>query len=37
MVALNGKRIIQGNRSSGVARNPYLSFRIRGTAIQRSR
>jgi sulfur-oxidizing protein SoxZ len=30
VVSLNGKPIVQGNWSSGVARNPYLSFRVRG-------
>lgn len=30
VVELNGKTIVQGDWSSGVAKNPYLSFRIRG-------
>lgn len=30
VVSLNGKPIVQGDWSSGVARNPYLSFRVRG-------
>lgn len=30
VVSLNGKPIVHGDWSSGVARNPYLSFRVRG-------
>jgi sulfur-oxidizing protein SoxZ len=30
VISLNGKSIVQGDWSSGVARNPYLSFRVRG-------
>jgi sulfur-oxidizing protein SoxZ len=30
VVALNGKPIIQGDCSPGLARNPYLMFRVRG-------
>ena len=29
-MALNGKPIIQGDCSPGLARNPYLMFRVRG-------
>ena len=30
VVALNGKTILQGDWSSGIARNPYLMFKVRG-------
>lgn len=30
VVALNGKPIVQGDCSSGLATNPYLMFRVRG-------
>jgi len=30
VVALNGKTILEGDWSSGIARNPYLMFRVRG-------
>lgn len=29
-VALNGKTILQGDWSPGIARNPYLMFKVRG-------
>lgn len=31
VIALNGKPIIEADWSPGVARNPYLSFRVRDT------
>jgi len=30
VIALNGKTIVQGDWSSGIARNPYLMFKVRG-------
>jgi sulfur-oxidizing protein SoxZ len=30
VVALNGKTIVQGDLSSGIASNPYLMFKVRG-------
>ena len=30
VVALNGKTIVQGDLSSGIASNPYLMFTVRG-------
>lgn len=30
VISLNGKPIVEGDWSSGVARNPYLSFRVHG-------
>lgn len=30
VIELNGKTIVQGDWSTGVAKNPYLGFRVRG-------